>query len=272
MLMRRIKYALASIVTRHPYFWYVAWRLMPHLTFLLPHEKSYYGFKHLATQKEGLFLDVGANNGLSALGFRHLVPSYRILSIEANRYHEPSLRKLKQRLVNFDYRITAAGNENSEFTLYTAMYGDMMLHTGASLNLDYLKKGLEGHFPKYVVKRLTYDQQIVKVIKLDDLHVAPDVIKTDAEGFDFEVLVGLRDTIVAHRPSILVEYSPPLPGRLDPFCKELSYSLFIYDDRNDQFLAFDAQRELREHLSGGSPVNLFLVPTERVSTLPVRSI
>lgn len=245
---------------------------MPHLGFLLPHEKSYYGFKHLATRKDGLFLDVGANNGLSALGFRHLVPHYRILSIEANRFHEPSLRRLKRKLRGFDYVITAAGHENSEFTLYTAMYGDIALHTGASLNLDYLKKGLEKYFPKRVVKRLTYNQQIVKVIKLDDLHVKPDIIKTDAEGFDFEVLVGLRETIAENRPSILVEYSAWLAEKIEPFCRELSYSLFIYNERSDRFAPFDSQREAHTYLNDRSPVNLFLIPHERVNALSMAAI
>lgn len=269
MMLRRLKYTLGAIVTKHPYFWYLAWKITPHLKFLLPHEKSYYGFRHLAKSGDGLFLDVGANNGLSALGFRHLIPQYRILSIEANRFHEPSLSRLKQKLKGFDYLISAAGHEDSEFILYTAMYGDMMLHTGASLNLEYLKKGLEGHFPKYVVKRLTYKEQVVKVIKLDALRIKPDIIKTDAEGFDFEVLVGLRETISACRPSVLVEYSPPLPNRLEPFCRELSYELFIYNDQDDKFTPFDAQRELQTHLAGGSPVNLFLIPSERVKDLPV---
>lgn len=272
MVTRRLKYLMAEVVNSHPYIWFVAWRLIPHLPFLLPHEKSYYAFKHLASEEDGLFLDVGANNGLSALGFRRLIPHYRILSIEANRHHEPALNKLKCKLDKFDYLITGAGHERSEFTLYTAMYKGVMLHTGASLNLDYLKKGLERDFSGRVVKQVTYIQQVVKVIRLDELALKPDIIKIDAEGFDYEVLIGLKETITNHRPCVLVEYSQPLPEKLEPFCLELSYAIFVYEHLSDRFVPFDRQRELRTHLNGGSPVNLFLIPCERAKALPVAPV
>jgi FkbM family methyltransferase len=216
-----------------------------------------------------MFLDVGANNGISALGFRRLVPNYSILSIEANRLHEPSLMKRKRDLANFEYMITAAGNENSQFTLYTAMYRGMVLHTGSSLNLDYLKQGLARAYSKGVMKNVTFAEQVVKVIRLDDLHLKPDVIKTDAEGFDWEVLLGLRETIAANRPAVLVEYMSSLPDKLEPFCDELSYALLIYDYRSDRFTPFDRERELKAHAKGGSPVNLFMIPREKVDSLPM---
>ena len=270
-MIRQLKNALARVVNSHPYFWFVAWRLIRHLPFLLPHEKSYYAFRHLAQEREGLFLDVGANDGLSALGFRKLVPHYRVHSIEANRLHEPSLRRLKAKLERFDYLITAAGDRTSEFTLHTAVYRGMVLHTGASLNLDYLRGALARAFPKRVVDHVTYDRQVVPVIKLDDLNLNPDIIKTDAEGFDYEVLVGLKGTILRNRPFILIEYSEPMTKELQALCKEISYDLLAYDERVDRFEAFDAAREKRKHLTDRSPVNLFLVPQEKISALPMGS-
>ena len=272
MLTRRLKYLMAGVVNSHPYIWSIAWRLMPHLPFLLPHEMSYYAFKHLASEEDGLFLDVGANNGLSALGFRRLIPHYRIFSIEANRHHEPALNKLKCKLDKFDYVITGAGHVRSQFTLHTAMYNDVCLHTGASLNLDYLRKGLAHNFSQRVVDRIIWTQQVVDVIPLDDLHLKPDIIKIDAEGFDYEVLLGLKQTIGTHRPYVLVEYSPPLQERLEPFCQERAYVLFVYDHVRDGFARFDIERELRTHLNQGTPVNLFLIPFEKVNSLPVAPV
>jgi len=266
---RRVKVWLAELVNSHPYLWSIAWRLMPHLPFLLPHEKSYYAFEHLALGEDGLFLDVGANNGLSALGFRRMNRHYRIFSIEANPHHEPALRSLKQRLAKFDYRIVGAGHQHSQLTLHTAIYHGVILHTGASLNLEYLQKSLAHNFSRRVLERITWTHQVVDVIPLDDLQLRPDIIKIDAEGFDFEVLTGLKGTIAAHRPHVLVEYSPPLLERLQPLCQELSYALFVYDAVSDRFARFNSERELRTHMDHGTPVNLFVIPVEKVNGLPV---
>jgi FkbM family methyltransferase len=269
-LRHKIKHVLGGVVNRHPYLWYAAWWLTPRIPMLLPHEKNYYGFKHLAKKDAGLFLDVGANNGLSALGFRRLVPHYRIFSVEANQLHEKSLRKLKTKLNGFDYVIAAAGAEASEFTLHTATYKGMVLHTGASMNLEYLKESTEKAFPRWVSRQLKYAAQAVKVIRLDDLQLSPDLVKTDVEGFEYEVLSGFSRTIAACRPSLLIEFVPQLVDMLVPFCNELSYSMFLYDDLNDRFVHFDVQRGTKMiSQPDASPINLFLIPGEKIEGLPL---
>jgi hypothetical protein len=145
------------------------------------------------------------------------------------------------------------------------------LHTGASLNLEYVRKSCAHNFSQRVVDRITWTQQKVDVIPLDDLHLKPDIIKIDAEGFDYEVMLGLKQTIGTHRPYVVVEYSAPLE-RLEALCQELRYVLFVYDHVCDRFARFASGREVRTHLDRRTPVNLFLIPFEKVNALPMAPI
>lgn len=264
MVIPGVKAFLARLATGHPYAWFAAWRMVDRLPFVLPHEKAYYGFRHLATGEDGLFLDVGANNGCSAVGFRRLVPHYRILSIEPNPCHETALARLKRRLDRFEYRMVAAGRERGEAVLHTATYRGIPLHTGASLSLDYGRSAYARKFSPGVVARIRWTRAVVEVIPLDELELKPDLVKIDAEGFDHEVLLGLRRTLVNHRPCVLVEYGPEVREGLEAFCHDLGYVLVAYDHRRDAFSPFEAARQARRD---ATPLNVFLIPSERMPTV-----
>ena len=76
----RCKYLLGIVAERHPYSWFVVRRLLHRLIIFLPHDESYYAFRHLTSNGEGLLIDIGANDGISALSpnsrpFGHASPS-----------------------------------------------------------------------------------------------------------------------------------------------------------------------------------------------------
>src|ERR1700682_968565 len=100
---------ISALVQRHPVTWRGAWSLVHHLPFLLPHDASYRGVKHLGLPANGLLLDVGANDGISALSLRRLLPDNPVLSVEISPRHEPTLRRLKTRMKGFDYVLVGAG-------------------------------------------------------------------------------------------------------------------------------------------------------------------
>lgn len=80
------------------------------MRFLLrkPHDPDFAAFAKFP-DRPGLFLDIGANIGQSALAFRVFNRRAPILSIEANASHEAELRLVRALLRGFDYMICAAG-------------------------------------------------------------------------------------------------------------------------------------------------------------------
>lgn len=262
MLFERLKYAVASVVKRNPTTWSLVWERMPHWPLLLPHERSYLGFRQLATRKEGLFLDVGANNGIIAAGFRKLNTRYGILSIEADPSHRASLERLRSRISGFDYRIIAAGDVRETLTLYTPVYRGTAIHTHTSADLDYLKVSVARDFPRQS-SAVVYAEQRVEVVPLDDLELRPDIIKIDVEGRDAAVLRGLERTIAAHLPYILLEYTPEFTRESERWLRERGYRFYVYDFRMDGFLSFVEERETRSWNVQHLQVNLFCIAGER---------
>ena len=63
-----IKYRLGNIADSNVFISYFIYWLLTKITFLLPHDRSYYVFRHFfISDPNGMFLDIGANNGISAL-------------------------------------------------------------------------------------------------------------------------------------------------------------------------------------------------------------
>ncbi len=259
----RFNAAVPRLLRYNPYTGFIGRQLFHYIPFVLPHEKSYYGFMYLVHAGDGLFLDVGANDGISAIGFRHIHSDYRILSIEPNPCHERSLRRLKKRLPRFDYQIIGAGRCRSQMTLYVPMYNGVPIYTAASLQKEYVQKIMqEQHLPLAHDKNIVIFECRVDIISLDELQLRPDIIKVDTEGFDYEVLLGLQQTISQCRPYMLIEYNASLLHQERRFFNTLRYQLFLYKFREDQFYSISEVTLKPEE-------NIFCVPEEKIKGLPI---
>jgi FkbM family methyltransferase len=267
--LRTLKFRLAEWIKKSPRAWYWTVSSINSLPFLLPHEKSYFGLAHLVDKEctDGTILDVGANNGMSAMGFRAVGVPYRIVSIEANPAHEPALRRVKRKLRNFEYRILAGGKTESEFTLHIPFYKGVPLHALASFDLEYAKKAASRDFTPHVAKQIHFVTKQVDVLPLDRLNLKPNIIKVDVEGHDYEVLLGLRTTIETCRPHLLIEYTPGNFEPISTFLKGLSYGLYRYDERSNRFVRWNEDVASASHSSCGLQVNIFAIPTEAIPTI-----
>lgn len=148
------------------------------------------------SRTSGLFLDVGANNGVYSLIASGARQGVRIVAFEP---FPPVLELLREniRLNGLEDRISvveiALSDEPGMFPIYLPDQAHGLVETSASLQKDFIA-GSES-------------AMMVQTRRLDDvpLDAAVSVIKVDIEGFELEFLRGAEATIARDRPFIFAE-------------------------------------------------------------------
>jgi FkbM family methyltransferase len=249
---RDVKSLLRLVLLRSERLYRISRRLYLLARFIAgrPHERDFEAFR-LFGERHGVFLDVGANAGQSALSFRLFNKHDPIISIEANPYHERDLRFLKRMLRRFDYRMCAAGDEDGVITLHIPAYRGVPITGEASVRRESAESSwwMREHLHRTDAEGFSVNERVVPVRRLDDLAVEPAFVKLDVEGFELPVLQGLAATLERHRPILMVERNSR-SREIDALLSRLDYRAFIYDAVGGKLVPYERQR----------PQNLFYLP------------
>lgn len=193
---------LRQRLTRYPRLYLALRRVAKIGRFLLrrPHEREFEMFGRWPG--DGLFLDVGANAGQSAMSFRIFNRRARILSIEPNPALEPDLRIVRRLVGRCDYLMVGAGERLRTATLYIPDANGTPLSGEASFHAAYARRPWwdeEAELARGV------SEVEVPVVPIDLLDLAPAYVKIDTEGYALPVLEGMDATIRRTHPVFLVE-------------------------------------------------------------------
>lgn len=202
------------------------------------HEPEYEIFKWLA-DIPGLVLDIGANRGCSALSVLRHTSQMKVLSIEPNRRHRWDLLSvLLLHPTRFRFRLIAAGNTADQTLLYIPDNQNLNQSGYGSLVFSEFEKS---HVREYFLKlgidvgdKSNFHKAIVTVIPLDELHLSPDLIKLDVEGFECQALQGLKDTLERLLPALIIEMNHS--ERWLPFLQSLGYDLYRYEPQSSSLI------------------------------------
>jgi FkbM family methyltransferase len=220
----------------------------------LPHDPDFAAFR-LFAKSGGIFLDIGANDGISALSFRVFDKDTPIISIEPNPCHRKSLERVKNRIKGFDYLLVGAGEYDSSVSLFTPIYKGYSLTSYTSLDPAISRRNLERSMPiRNLWKEAIFSKSVVPIKRLDDFGFKPDFIKIDVEGFEDGVLRGLVNTLGAYLPSIMVEHNPVSFQSVRQLLERFGYQAFVYDPVHRRLASYGGQTTL----------NVFLVHRDRM--------
>ncbi len=271
-LIANLKSYASKIAIKNPYLWSKAWNCINTFPCLLPHDNSYWALKHFCTSEHDLFLDIGANSGISALTFRKISrrinKTIPILSIEPNSLHQNSLLKLKEKISYFSFMLLGAGNSQEEVCFFTPVYKGIALHTFTSSSKQQILDAVHVIFGKKVSNNLDIKEIRAKIIKIDDLNIQPTIVKIDTEGFDYQVLQGAEKTLQKMRPFFMIEACWSSYTNIETLFKKYAYNLFVYSHNIDRFFHIG-----KEHFSSTVPKekNIFAVPAEKIHMIPIGS-
>ena len=243
-------YGLKSMVARTGplYRWARRLRALSRYLTRRPPDPDFTAFRRLGG--EGLFLDIGASIGQSALSFRIFNRDSPILSLEPLPAHRNDLRFVRRVLRGHRFMIAGAAEETRRATLYVPMLGSYELPAESSLSEEDASAVLERLAAQGAARNeLRLEKVEVSLRRVDELGLEPDFIKIDVEGAELGVLAGLRETIERCQPVLMIERSERIPEVIQLLSEE-GYGAFVYDSAADDFEPYREQ----------STVNVFFLP------------
>lgn len=186
-------------------FWYrVFRRLIRELPLFLPHEEDISfllrNFGPIRT-----FVDVGANDGITALGALR-GGAEKVVSFEPNPQFFSQLTAIESKFPSrYSFHQLGLSDEERELNLYIPSAGGVSLTNFASFSAAEAAKNVEFFLGRKDTKMRSV---VVQVRTLDSFELKPDILKIDVEGLEIEVLEGARRTISKYLPVLVLETHP----------------------------------------------------------------
>ncbi len=187
--------------------------------FTLP-EKEFLVF-HFLLGANATIIDVGANNGIYCLYFKHIKQTIKIYAFEPL----PKLfYKLKKWFKDIQLYNFALSNYEGHSTIYVPIIKNKLFESRAKL--DDLTEIEETGKKQIDIKINTLDN-VLKQINCIDL------IKIDVEGHELKVIDGAVELIKKHNPYLLIEiekrhHQLGFNNAIETVCK-LGYTAFYFD-------------------------------------------
>ena len=264
-----IKHRLIKVIEKIPLLQIFVYNNLQYWKFLFPHDKDYYALKLLFKKNEKrTFLDIGANIGLSTIGFRELgFFKNKIIMFEPDQFLlDNYVTKVVKNYSNIQVYPFGLSNKSQKKKLFRAFYKNVFFHFNNSFNLNYLKEKLKHNYGNKA-KKFIIKSSLFKLKKFDELKIKESIcfLKIDVEGFDEFVLYGMKKFFRNNNPVVLVEYNKCNFSKIYEFLKN-KYDCFFYNfDKNElQILKISdilklIRGEILENKYKKNSVNIFFI-------------
>ncbi len=189
------------------------------------HDPDFWFFRNLPN-RDGLFVDIGANIGQSALSFRVVHRRFRVDSFEANVTLGSDLAFAKRLLGGgFTYTLCGLGDCHKTVCMYVPLSAGTPNTQAATMDrtvLELRRPVIEQRIGPFEIRSFR-----VSVRPFDDFALRPDAVKIDVEGGELSVLKGMAMTLEAE-PILMIENGPTV-GPVITYLVAKGFDIFTYE-------------------------------------------
>ena len=222
------------------------------LTIISDYLISFYGFNFekeyriikLVKKKNPIIIDIGGNRGESIKNFLKYKNLSEIFCFEPKKSSfNYIVKKYKTKNIKiFNYAI---GNGSNKLTLYTPKIYNYEFSGLSSTNPNDLRFRLNFFFQS-INKKFRFIKEEIKIKKLDELNLKPDLIKIDTEGSELDVINSSLKTIKKHTPILIIEFNHNNFFSIQKKLLNIGYINYILKNKNLNIINNKILKEIKK--------------------------
>ena len=218
-------YVIEKIVRSHPLLYLISRTL---IRFTNIFEEDFKGIKLINFKKNMLIFDIGASDGIAAKYFLNNLSVKKIYCFEPDQFYIKLLKKLnKKKLIIKPYGV---GTNDFRSDIYMPRYNffkkSFDLTTYSFFNKDYLNTQINLDFK--FIKNISIIKKKIYIKKVDIVNENIDLIKIDTNGYELQVILGLKNILNKSKPVIILETNQDIL-KIKKFLKKFSYDDYFYN-------------------------------------------
>ena len=218
-------YMIEKIVRSHPLLYLITRSL---IRFTNIFEIDFEGIKLINFKKKITIYDIGASDGIASKFFLNNLSVKKIYCFEPDKTYVKILKNLKKKqLIIKPFGI---GIKNFESDIFMPRYKffnrNYDLTTYSFFDRFYLNKQINLDFK--FRKNISIIKKKIYIKKIDKINANINLIKIDTNGYEFQVIKGLKSLISYSRPVIILETNQDILI-IKKFLKKYSYNGYYYD-------------------------------------------
>ena len=214
-----------------------------------------YGIISLIQKNAPIVLDVGAHKGESIKNFLRHKPNASIYAFEPNLNLAHNLKKKFARNKNITIFDSAISNRK-KLSLFIPYINGYAFSGLSSVSKKNIIDRLDNYYSFNYKKIISFRTKQIKTVTIDELGLKPDLMKIDAEGYEFEILKTAIKTIKQSKPIIIIEFNTNSFRKLNNLLEDMNYICHIYNDELNKRLVKVYEKDIKRINEARNLINL----------------